>query len=73
MDEQTKELVAVGASVAANCHPCMNHHLSKCEELGVPREEIRAAAQVGLMVNRGAAKNTRKFVDELLGTREPAT
>lgn len=72
MDDRMKELVAIGASAAANCYPCMKYHLSKCEELGVPREEIRAAAEVGMMVNRGAAKNTRKFSTELLGTAEPA-
>ncbi len=72
MDEQSKELVAIGASVAANCYPCMKHHLAKCDELGVARAEVRAAAEVGKMVNRGAASNTRKFVDELLGVEEPA-
>ncbi len=72
MDERTKELVAIGASVAANCYPCMKHHLAKCDELGVARAEVRAAADVGKMVNRGAASNTRKFVDELLGVEEPA-
>ncbi len=35
MDDQTKELLAIGASVAANCYPCMKHHLAKCEDLGV--------------------------------------
>ncbi len=72
MDEQTKELVAIGASVAANCYPCMKHHLAKCEALGVDGAEIRAAAEVGMMVNRGAASNTRKFVAELLGAETPA-
>ncbi len=72
MDEQTKELVAIGASVAANCYPCMKHHLAKCEDLGVATAEIRAAAEVGMMVNRGAASNTRKFVAELLGVEDPA-
>ncbi len=71
MDEQTKELVAIGASVAANCYPCMKYHLAKCDELGVTRAEVRAAVEVGKMVNRGAANNTRKFVDELLGAEEP--
>ena len=71
MDEQTKELVAIGASVAANCYHCMKHHLAKCENLGVGSAEIRAAAEVGMMVNRGAASNTRKFVAELLGTEAP--
>ncbi len=71
MDDQTKELVAIGASVAANCYPCMKHHLAKCEDLGVAGAEIRAAAEVGMMVNRGAAGNTRKFVAELLGAEAP--
>ncbi len=72
MDEQIKELVAIGASVAANCYPCMKHHLAKCDEFGVARAEIRTAAEVGMLVNRGAASNTRKFVAELLGAEEPA-
>jgi AhpD family alkylhydroperoxidase len=72
MDEQIKELVAIGASVAANCYPCMKHHLAKCEDFGVAAAEIRAAAEVGMMVNRGAASNTRKFVAELLGVENPA-
>ena len=64
--------MAIGASVAANCYPCMKHHLAKCDELGVARAAVRAAAEVGKMVNRGAATNTRKFVDELLVSEEPA-
>ncbi len=71
MDEQTKELVAIGASVAANCYPCMKHHLARCDDLGVARAEVRAAAEVGKLVNRVAATNTHKFVDELLGAEEP--
>ncbi len=72
MDEQTKELVAIGASVAATCYPGMKHHLANCEDLGVAGAEIRAAAEVGMRVNRGAGSNTRKFVAELLGAEAPA-
>ena len=67
MNEQTKELVAIGASAAANCHPCMDHHLAKCDELGIDRDEVAAAAKVGLMVNRGAENAIRNKVRELLG------
>lgn len=67
MDEQTKELVAMGASAAANCHPCLDHHLAKCDELGIDREEVAAAVKVGLMVNRGAESAIRKKARELLG------
>ena len=67
MDERMKELVAMGAATAANCHPCMDHHLAKCDELGIDREEVAAAVKVGLMVNRGAENAIRKKARELLG------
>ena len=67
MDEQTKELVAMGAAAAANCHPCMDFHLAKCDELGIDREQVAAAVKVGLMVNRGAENAIRKKARKLLG------
>ncbi len=67
MDERMKELVAMGASAAANCHPCMDHHLAQCDRLGIDREEVAAAVAVGLMVNQGAEKAIRKKTRELLG------
>ena len=67
MNNQMKELVAMGASAAANCHPCMDHHLAKCDELGIDRNDVAAAVTVGLMVNRGAENAIRKKARELLG------
>ena len=67
MDEQTKELVAMGAAAAANCHPCMDHHLAQCDKLGIGREEVAEAVKVGLMVNHGAESAIRKKARELFG------
>lgn len=67
MNDSVKELVAVGASVAANCHPCLDHHLAKCDELGVPREEVVEAVKMGLKVNNGAEGAIRRKARELLG------
>lgn len=67
MDERMKELVAMGAAVAANCHPCMDHHLAKCDELGISRDEVSQAVKVGLMVNHGAEREIRKKARDLLG------
>jgi len=67
MDNKTKELVAMGAAAAANCHPCMDFHLAKCDELGIDRAEVTEAVKVGLMVNRGAENAIRKKTRELLG------
>jgi AhpD family alkylhydroperoxidase len=67
MDDVVKELVAMGATAAANCHPCMDHHLAKCDKLGISREEVAEAVKVGLMVNHGAERAIRRKERELLG------
>ena len=67
MDERTKELIAIGASAAVNCHPCLDYHLAECRRVGIEGEEIRAATEVGKAVNRGAAAKTRAKVESLLG------
>ncbi len=67
MDERTKELVAIGAAAAANCHPCLEYHLGKCDEFAIAGEDVAAAVRVGLMVNRGAENAIRKKAGELLG------
>ena len=62
IDMKMKELIAVGASVSANCHPCIKFHLQKAKRLGIQAENITAALQVGVMVRGGAAGQ----MDELL-------
>ncbi len=42
-DDKMTELVAIGASVAANCHPCVKYHVSKAQEIGVNEEDINRA------------------------------
>jgi AhpD family alkylhydroperoxidase len=46
MDPKTKELVAIGASVAARCQPCFKHHLTKAMELGINEDDIRATVEL---------------------------
>ncbi len=32
MKEQIKELIAVGASIAGHCQPCLAYHVTKARE-----------------------------------------
>jgi AhpD family alkylhydroperoxidase len=52
---KTKELIAIGASVSANCQPCVKFHLEKAKKLKIAPEDIQVAFQVGAMVRGGAA------------------
>ncbi len=66
MDEKTKELVAIGASVSSHCQPCLTFHLNRARELGVNESEVQEAIDVGHMVGKGAGSAMEKFTGELL-------
>ena len=72
MDEHTKELIATGASVCAHCQPCLTHHLKKARELGIDDEGIRAAIEVGHMVEKGAMAAMRNFTADVLSRQTAA-
>ena len=61
MDERTKELVAIGASIGAHCQPCLSYHVGKAREIGIDDESIQAAIETGHMVEKGAMSAMRKF------------
>ncbi len=67
MDVHTKELIAIGASAAVNCRPCLAHHLAECDRLEIDRTEVKIAVEIGMMVNRGAASKTQDYIQDLLG------
>lgn len=64
MDVKIKELIAIGASVSANCHPCVKYHFNQARELAIDEDEIQQAIDVGKMVRKGAAGQ----MDKLLST-----
>jgi AhpD family alkylhydroperoxidase len=73
MDEKTKELIALGASVTAHCQPCVKYHLALAQKLGISEELIQEAIGIGQMVERGAGSAMRDFITEMLGKPAPNT
>lgn len=61
MNEHTKELIAIGASISAHCQPCLTHHVNKAKELGISDDQIDAAMDVGHMIEKGAMAAMRDF------------
>lgn len=64
MDVRTEELIAIGASVTANCKPCLKYHVAKARENGAEEHEIASAIEIGMRVRKGAASQ----MDELVST-----
>lgn len=68
MDVRIKELIAVGASVTANCKPCLEYHVGKAREHGASDQEILAAVGVGKAVRKGAAGKMDQQIATLSGS-----
>ena len=65
LDGNIKELIAIGASVSANCHPCVKYHIAKAREMKIDEAEIQQAVEVGQMVRKGAAGQMDELLKEL--------
>ncbi len=70
MDRKTIELIAIGASAAANCRPCMEYHFEMGRKAGISEEQLRQALAVGIKVNQGAGRKTVEYIDERFGGQE---
>jgi len=65
MDNRIKELIAIGASITANCQPCLRYHVSKALENGAVDQEITQAIEVAKMVRKGATSKMDEFASSL--------
>ena len=68
IDDKTKELIAVGVSVAVHCQPCLEYHLAKAKEAGACDDGIADAIAVAKMVRKGAMSKMDKFAAIVLDT-----
>ncbi|MHC4591182.1 MAG: carboxymuconolactone decarboxylase family protein [Planctomycetota bacterium] len=71
LDDRIKELIAIGASVTANCQPCLEYHVRAALESGVDQQEIEEAVVVGRTVRRGAAAKFDEHAASLCGAAPP--
>ncbi len=62
LDNHTKALIAVGASIAANCQPCLKNTAGMAQEAGADLEEIALAIEIGRQVRKGAAANMEEYI-----------
>ena len=71
MDNKTKELIAIGASITANCQPCFTYHAGKAREYGATDDEIADAVAMGKAVRTGAAGKMDQFLGSAVGNADP--
>jgi AhpD family alkylhydroperoxidase len=67
MDNKIKLLIAVGASVTANCQPCLKTAVAEAQSTGADKKEILEAIAIGRVVRKGAFGKMDKFASTLTG------
>lgn len=70
LDNRTRKLIAVGASAACNCHPCLEYHLGQAQSMGIEAESIEEAIAAGRAVREGAASSMDRLAAKLTGKKE---
>jgi len=61
MDKRTKDLIAVGAAMAANCQPCLQKTVDIARAGGADEQDILDAVAVGNLIKNGAAAKMDGF------------
>jgi AhpD family alkylhydroperoxidase len=67
MEDKTKLLIAVGASLTANCQACLKTAITHAQGGGVSKKEILEAIAIGRVVRKGAFGKIDKFSSKLAG------
>jgi len=68
MNGKITELIAIGASITANCQPCLQIHVERAVKSGATREEVASAIEIGTRVRKGAAAKMETFSAQVRGT-----
>ncbi len=73
LNEKIRELVAVGASITANCQPCLQLHVEKALGAGASACEVKAAIEIGNRVRKGATAKMDGFSSRVVAPGAPVS
>lgn len=79
LDEKTKEMLGLVASLVLRCDDCVSYHIAQCADAGVSEEEFFEVFSVGLVVGGSIViphlRRAVDFLDQTVGKAadDPAT
>jgi len=66
LTDRERELVAIGASIASNCVPCIEHHVPEARKAGLGDGQIEEALRIADMVRRVPARKVLQAARAIL-------
>ncbi len=71
LNDKDRELISIGASLAAGCQPCARFHLRAAQIAGASNAEIRQTVNDTLGVSRHATEQMAEFASQYVGAANP--
>jgi AhpD family alkylhydroperoxidase len=71
LDRREREFVALGASLASNCVPCIEYHILEARKAGISDAQIREAVELADSVRRVPSQQVLGRADSLLRSAPP--
>lgn len=62
MKGKIKELIAISASIGANCPSCFKHHIRLAKEHGALEEEVAETIKIALLVKKNSSITIDKSI-----------
>ena len=72
LEQRDKELTAIGASIGANCRPCIEHHIEAARAAGLSEAELVESVTTARAERDHAIRLLASRIDELLDSRPAA-
>ncbi len=66
MDEKTKELVGITASVAGHGRPCFLNHFKQAKKEGVSQEDINELVEFARSISTAGDKGINEFISKTM-------
>jgi AhpD family alkylhydroperoxidase len=70
MDDKTRNLISLGASIAANCVPCFEHYYQLAGKNGISNAEVEEVVKIAEKVKHGAATATKQCACDIMAGDE---
>ncbi len=73
LSARDRELVSLGAALASNCVPCIEHHIPQARKAGLDETEISEAIEISDRVRQVPARKVLEVAHKLMSAGPAAS
>jgi AhpD family alkylhydroperoxidase len=68
MDEKTREIIGVAASIAGHCHPCFKYHFKQAKILNISIRDLEETIEFAKSISEAGNKGMHEWVQKQIKT-----